>query len=242
MLVKQESEQPVVMYVQDMTILDLDNSPLNIKTWDQADALLQGLQNNETLIRWMAGKLASQLPKEDEYNNFDAWCRRARQSPGRVNVWRRMWELYDFENEVKQYPELPHKHWEKMMGRMSKAKRLLASEDESTREKGGELYAQVMGHLKQANDQGHSAERMMVEIKQAEGKNVALTDAPLTISGQLTFMRVNVAGPQERPDIRLVPVVLPKNEGEAKAWQRWADDRELNEQMVTVTIERMDTE
>ena len=144
MLTKQD-KQPVVVYVQDMTIQDLDDRPLNIQTWDQADALLQGLQNNETLIRWMTGKLASQLPKQDDHNNFDAWCRRARVSPGRVNVWRRMWELYDFTKEVKQFPELPHKHWEDMMGRMSKAKQLLASEDDATAKKGADLYNQVMG-------------------------------------------------------------------------------------------------
>ena len=231
------------MYVQDMTILDIDpDAPLAVQTWDQADSFLQGLQNNETLIRWLTGKLASQLPKDDERNNFDAWCKRARQSPGRIAVWRRMWELYDFRAEVQQYPELPHKHWEKMIGRMSKAKKLLASDDPVKREAGTALYQHVMGHLRLANDEGWSADRMMVEAKTAEGKNVALTDAPLTIQGQFTFMRVNVAAPSARPDIRLVPVILPKNEGEARQWQAWADQRELAEEIVTATIARVDTE
>src|SRR5690349_24421426 len=101
-----QQETPV-KYIQDMTILDINpEEPFAFDSWDDADQFLLGYQASETVMRWLVGKAASELPKEEGSRNFKSWCHRAKLNPGRVAIWRRMWELYDFKNEVQKFPEL----------------------------------------------------------------------------------------------------------------------------------------
>jgi hypothetical protein len=230
---KQTLPKPKVAYVQDTTILDIDpDTILPFENWDQAEQFAMGIQQSDSINRWLIGLQAGKLPLEDKHNNFNRWCDQVGFSPGRVNVWRNMTQVFDFKQEVQKFPRLSHTHFEKMMGRMSKAK-----------EKGdGQLYEHVMATLEEAENQHYSCSKMIAEMLTKEGKSKARSELPLKIQGQLDIKRVSIAPPGKPFNHRTCIVIIPNSEEEGLRWKQSANDHDLLYEMVKASMERAGTE
>lgn len=236
-------EKVVVHYVQNLTIEDIDPDNLpRFANWDEADQFASGLQSSETINRWLMGLQAKHLPQDDPHYGFERWCARAGYSIGRVAVWRRMAEVFDFKAEVQKFPSLPHTHFEVLLGRMSRAKKLMADKNEKRRAEGSDLYEHVMDILEQAHDDSMSKEKMTRTMLEAEGKAAPLGTLPLKVQGQLSFALVDLAADDEPEDIKDCLVIMPKDSAQAAQWRAWANERNLVFEIVSVDIRRTDTE
>jgi hypothetical protein len=222
-----------VAYVQNITVLDINPDDIKpFESWDEADQFAMGIQQSDTINRWVLGLQAGKLPKEDKHNNFNKWCNRTGFSPGRVAVWRRMTEVFDFKAEVQKFPQLSHTHFEKLMGRMADAK---AKGD-------GQLYEHVMATLEEAEDNNYSCNRMVSEMLTKEGKSKPRTELPLKVQGQLDIKRVSIAPPGKPFNHRTCIVIIPESEEEGLRWKQAATDHDLLYEIIQANLTRTTTE
>lgn len=225
------SQEPKIMYVGAMTITDID--PQNMapfQSWDEADQFLEEMRDTESTSRWLIGLRAKKLPTEKGDKTFVSWCSRAGFSHGRVAVWRRMADLYDFEKEVKIYPTLSHKHFEVLMGRMAKAKRALAEGDDGP-------YEEIMTDLKDAADGHESSEAMIRRITKRSHEGDPKRDLPAKLRGRIMVGEADIDG-------QIVPCLLVLPIGtHIDVWKQILAERELTEQdTVDMIVTRFDTE
>ena len=231
--IEQDEPKVVVAYIQDVTILDIDPDTIkSFQSWDEAEQFAQGIQQSDSVNRWLIGLQAGKLPLEDKHNNFKKWCDQVGFSPGRVAVWRNMTTVFDFKKEVQKFPRLSHSHFEKLVGRMSKAK------DDGD----GQLYEHVMATLEEAENESFSCSRMIAHMLTREGKSKERSELPLKVQGQLDIKRVSIAPPGKPFNHRTCLVLIPDSEEEGLRWKQAATDHNLLYEIITAVLERTNTE
>lgn len=243
MIIPTRSDQkPRAKYFSNITVSDL--RPLDPFTdWEEADEFLGSMQGEETARRWVTGMAANLLPTERGEQTFQTWCLRNGFEPDRVGVWRRCAALYDLETEVKRFPRLPIKHFECLMGRMSKAKKLRDEKRDYS------AYRQVFGYLQEAHDGELSARAMMRQVAIREGKIREDSDddgmpKPLNIDNcQLAILDVNIEPDLTKAPIwRMCPVLIPTSDAAGKEIEKRAEKRNILFAQVSARLSVVDTE
>lgn len=232
---------PKAKYFSNVTVADLQ--PLDqFADWEEADEFLGGMQGEDTARRWVIGMAAAKLPTERGEHTFNSWCLRNGFEPDRVGVWRRCADLYDLELEVKRFPRLPIKHFEVLMGRMSKAKKKAADKGDY-----GD-YKKLIKYLSEAHDGELSSREMMRTVLIDEGKITGTEEEdgvpqPLTIENcQFAVLDVNIAGPNEPPEWRMCPVLIPTSDAAGEEIRARATKRNILNEIVTGRLQIVTTE